>query len=663
MATSHHSAELAATMPAVARNLLGEPNKALSRGQDWRYGKQGSLSVDADKGTWFSHEEGVGGGVLDLIQRERGGSVADALGWMEAEGLRDCGAEAAPRRAASPTPPQLRSSITPPGTAIRLRDGQRVVATFDYRKDGVLLYRKHRIEPGIGKSKDFQIESPNGAGGWNGHARGIERIPYRYDDLTAAPADDIVFLVEGEKQADLLTTWGFTATSLKDWRDEWGGIIGDRQVVILPDNDTAGRDQASRAAAKLPGAVIMALPDLPEAGDVMDWPGGAEDLLSMAREAIAKAKPRTSAPANPFAFIDVADWQGMPVAPRRWLLDGWLPLGEAALLTGAGAMGKSLIAQQLATCIAAGRSFMGVEVEQCTSIYITCEDSDDDPNNELLRRQSSICESMGIRLDSLRGRLMVRSWKRCGMNELCAPDEHGTLQPTQRFVELRATALAMGVRFIVLDNASHMLGGDENKKRDVAAFAGMLNGLAEEIGGVVLLLHHPNKAGVLDGGDTSGNQFGGSVGWENHVRSRMFLSAIEGDDDARQMTNPKANYGPRNGGRLTFRWHNGAFVNDEDIPEDQRAELARNVTASAENAAFLACLKARADQGEDRGVGPNPGPNYAPTQFEKMPLAKGYNRTALAKAMERLFAIKAIETYTYENKAKGRSATLIREVK
>ena len=44
---------------------------------------------------------------------------------------------------------------------------------------------------------------------------------------------------------------------------------------------------------------------------------------------------------------------------------------------------------------------------------------------------------------------------------------------------------------IVLDNTSHVFGGDENSKREVAAFVNLLNGLSEEIDGVVLLLGHP----------------------------------------------------------------------------------------------------------------------------------------------------------------------------
>lgn len=55
---------------ALAIHLLGEPNKQLSNRKYLRFGKNGSLIVNLEKGQWFSHEEGKGGNPFDLIQRE-----------------------------------------------------------------------------------------------------------------------------------------------------------------------------------------------------------------------------------------------------------------------------------------------------------------------------------------------------------------------------------------------------------------------------------------------------------------------------------------------------------------------------------------------------------------------------------------------------------------
>jgi hypothetical protein len=74
-------------MEAVAHRLLGRPNQALSKHRKLRFGRQGSLSVNLDQGTFHDFEVGAGGGVLDLIVRERGGTKGEAVAWLQSEGL------------------------------------------------------------------------------------------------------------------------------------------------------------------------------------------------------------------------------------------------------------------------------------------------------------------------------------------------------------------------------------------------------------------------------------------------------------------------------------------------------------------------------------------------------------------------------------------------
>jgi hypothetical protein len=61
--------DFASLMGAVARELLGEPNRALSSKHELRYGTRGSLAIDLKKGVWHDHETNTGGGVLDLVTR------------------------------------------------------------------------------------------------------------------------------------------------------------------------------------------------------------------------------------------------------------------------------------------------------------------------------------------------------------------------------------------------------------------------------------------------------------------------------------------------------------------------------------------------------------------------------------------------------------------
>ncbi|MDD3182189.1 MAG: toprim domain-containing protein [Alphaproteobacteria bacterium] len=77
-------ARLNTRMDELAVRLLGRPNDALSTANQLRYGRKGSLAVEIDGekvGTWFDHEEGVGGDALSLIKKQCGLHNGAALDW------------------------------------------------------------------------------------------------------------------------------------------------------------------------------------------------------------------------------------------------------------------------------------------------------------------------------------------------------------------------------------------------------------------------------------------------------------------------------------------------------------------------------------------------------------------------------------------------------
>ena len=79
-----------AIVAPVALALLGEPNPRLSSGRELRYGTKGSLVVHVGgerAGTWHDFETGEGGGVLDLVTRERGCDKAAAKHWLRDGGF------------------------------------------------------------------------------------------------------------------------------------------------------------------------------------------------------------------------------------------------------------------------------------------------------------------------------------------------------------------------------------------------------------------------------------------------------------------------------------------------------------------------------------------------------------------------------------------------
>lgn len=343
-------------------------------------------------------------------------------------------------------------------------------------------------------------------------------------------------------------------------------------------------------------------------------------------EEIAKSHDPES---QSLTLISPAIWDGVQPPEREWRWQNFIPNHQATLLTGAGATGKSLLSQQMATCIGMGLPVLGVHVSPVPSLYITCEDDAE----ELHRRQTSICAALGVPLSETMNRLYLLSLYGELGNELCTFADNETIIPSDRYNSIVATCQHLGIKHVVLDNSAHLFTGDENKRSHVTSFLNLCNRMAREIDGSVIIVGHPNKAG---------DSYSGSTAWENNVRSRIFMSRIldeQGnakDPDARILKNEKANYSQQ-GNQIEFRWHRGAFALDTDLPKQERDSIAENVLAAHENAVFLKCLDILTAQ--KRKVGASIYGNYAPKAMAAMVEAQGMKVKQFEAAMERLFSI------------------------
>ena len=60
-------------------------NARMTMGDKWRFGTNGSLAVDVEKGTWFSHEASKGGGTLLFVQWVLETDKDGAMKWLKNE--------------------------------------------------------------------------------------------------------------------------------------------------------------------------------------------------------------------------------------------------------------------------------------------------------------------------------------------------------------------------------------------------------------------------------------------------------------------------------------------------------------------------------------------------------------------------------------------------
>ena len=137
-----------------------------------------------------------------------------------------------------------------------------------YKSDGTIAYKKIRLDYADGNKKFF-FKQPDGTQG----LKGVQHELYNLPDVLSARK---VYFVEGEKCAEAVIKQGEVATTLdtgaqSPWLSHYAEYLKDKEVIIIPDNDTPGMNYAKRILKNIPTARIIKLPDLADKGDIYDW--------------------------------------------------------------------------------------------------------------------------------------------------------------------------------------------------------------------------------------------------------------------------------------------------------------------------------------------------------------------------------------------------------
>ncbi len=140
------------------------------------------------------------------------------------------------------------------------RERPQEVAQYHYCDErGELLLTVKRYEPGHnGERKTFRQYDADG----RPKVSHVRKVLYRLPEvLEAAERGELVYVVEGEKDADNLAEQGVTATcsigGAGKWRDEYtASLKGAEEVWIIADKDVPGRKHAAQIAESLTRAQI-----------------------------------------------------------------------------------------------------------------------------------------------------------------------------------------------------------------------------------------------------------------------------------------------------------------------------------------------------------------------------------------------------------------------
>lgn len=440
------------------------------------------------------------------------------------------------------------------------------------------------------------------------------------DDTTVAVAMRLGDLgISREVQLDLM---------LEHWQE-----IGKAEPPWNPSDLQGKIDSAWRSRTNRPGCAC---------------PGAVFDDVSAGVTGVERPRPASVQSRALLPIITASDLAGKPVPPRPWHVENWIPGRNVTQLSGDGGTGKSAIALQLAAATALGLDWLGLPVTRGRVLYLSAEDELD----EVHRRLAEICDGIGADLGHLSD---LRVSPVAGEDAiLAAPEDRSSiLKPTKLWHRLEQEIADWPPKLLLIDTQSDVFAGMENDRAQARQFVGMLRQLALRYDTAAVLCSHPSLTGLNSGTGTSG-----STGWNNSVRSRIYLSRVqardgsEPDPDLRVLSTKKLNYG-RLGQEIRLRWTMGVFCPADTATSQQAvAEEQERI-----DRIFLELLAAYEAQG--RTVGSAPTVNYAPAVFAKEDRAKGIGKRGLSDAMNRLFAAGRIRVEEHGPPSKRRRKMVV----
>jgi RecA-family ATPase len=347
--------------------------------------------------------------------------------------------------------------------------------------------------------------------------------------------------------------------------------------------------------------------------------------------------------------VDPTTLHGLPVPPRLWLVPEWIPMMRATSLYGDGGLGKTLLAQMLATSCATGQPWLGLPVQRCRSTLFFAESD----LEEMWQTQEAINDFYGCDFADLG----AMQWlPRLGHGNDLMTFDGGRSSRTPLFDQLLTRAQEHDARLVITDTLADVFNGNESDRGQSRRFGQEALGyLARQINGVSLTLAHPSLTGMANGSTGSG-----STAWKGTFRSQLYLTepqTEEGeplDPDVRVLTRVKSNRA-RRGETVEIKWQNGVFV----PLHAQTTGIIASIEKRNAEAVFLELLDKVTAEG--RFVSERSrASNFAPRIFALRPDRQRFRDADFKHAMERLFSDKKIKVGTFKSADRHEYPCIIR---
>lgn len=289
-----------------------------------------------------------------------------------------------------------------------------------YDAQGTALFQKLRFIDEDGH-KTFRQRRPDGSGGWIYNLDGVEKVLYRLPEVQAAVADGRdVWIVEGEKDADTVTSTGRCATTMPGgagkWLAEYSDVFRDcKRAIIVADNDEVGVNHAREVADSLECPTLLL--HSPVGKDVTDLLSTGrkitdlvaleepevdefEKILDHVKELYGRELPFDQKLVRLRHVLDVAEtgetkrsgrlvmWESFVAETTDdsydWLIPKIMERQERVIVVAPEGVGKSMLARQVSLCAAAGvHPFTLSSMPKIKTLYVDLENPE-----RIIRRTS-----------------------------------------------------------------------------------------------------------------------------------------------------------------------------------------------------------------------------------------------------------------------------------
>ena len=238
------------------------------------------------------------------------------------------------------------------------------------------------------KDKDFLQARPDENGGYVYGLDGIQTIIYNLPQVVRASLrGERVVWVEGEKDADngkkrLKLTTTTCPQGAKHWKPHYAGFLTGAHVVVVADNDGAGREHAEMVAKELlpftASVKVLELPGLPEKGDLSDWidlGGTRKEFDRLVSETPQFILPTKESEFGENEYLPVKSLREVVAEAEEapdFIVKDLLKRGELTDLSGlAKYSGKTTLVMHLLKAVRTRDQFLGEPTKQASVLYLT----------------------------------------------------------------------------------------------------------------------------------------------------------------------------------------------------------------------------------------------------------------------------------------------------